>query len=102
MQSGTPGEDGAIVSGSDGRSAGDQAGGHGEPGSPGGTPPSFGAFSSSSSPLLLLLLLLPAALAVPWTAGRGSVRQLVDRGPAPPPRTGPAPGSPSRPEPSAE
>jgi hypothetical protein len=49
MQSGTPGEDGTIVSGSDGRSAGDQAGGYGEPASPGGIPPNFGAFSSPPS-----------------------------------------------------
>ena len=47
MQSGTPGEDGAIVSGSDGPPAGN----YGEQASPGGIPPSFGASSPPPPPL---------------------------------------------------
>jgi hypothetical protein len=46
LQSGTPGEDGVIVSGSDGRSARD----YGDQASPGGIPPSFGASSPPPPP----------------------------------------------------
>jgi hypothetical protein len=58
MHYGTPGKDGAIVSGSDGRSAGDQGGGtqgnedqrDGDQTSVGAIPPSFGASSPTPPP----------------------------------------------------
>jgi hypothetical protein len=72
------------VSGSDGRSAGDQAEGYGEQASPGGIPPSFGASSSPPRPPTAPV---PAApVPAPADAAPG--------GPAPAPASSSAPSQP--------
>src|SRR5689334_10283344 len=90
QQLGTRGEDGAIVSGLDGREAGDQAGGPGDSAnqsSPGGIPPSFGAPSPKPP--------APPALPAPGpsAAGPSAPGPPVPGPPAPEPA--PAPDDPA-------
>src|SRR5580692_11278845 len=97
MQSGTPGEDGAIVSGSDGRPAGN----YGEQASPGGIPPSFGASAppplppSAPGPALSDPGLAPSAPEPAPTVSvppRGSAQAFPPPDPAPEPAPEPDDG----------